>query len=77
MIVLIRGGQVNSLKLDVVKNENTGVFDVFIDGINFGVFDSLRGSNSMCYFPKRNDLLTGDHYILIGEKLNEMNMVKR
>jgi len=68
---------VSNLKLDVVKNEKTGIFDVFIDGINFGVFDSLRGSNIMCFFPKRNDLLTGDHYILIGKELNEMNAVKK
>lgn len=54
--------------------ENRGGYDVFIDSINLGVFDTVdKGIYS--YFPKRNDQITGVHLIEIGHKLNELNGV--
>lgn len=60
------------MKTVLVKNTKTGVIDVFVNEICFGAFDILDG-DLYRYFPKRNDQLTGDHYIAIGESLNKIN----
>lgn len=61
-----------NLQVDVVENLKTGTLEVFIDKTNFGVFDDIdKGIYS--YFPRRNEKLTGDHYIAIGHALNALN----
>jgi hypothetical protein len=59
------------IKVELVL-DGTGLYNVMIDGVNFGAFDEVdKGKYS--YFPKRNDVLTGDHYIAIGHALNKIN----
>lgn len=60
----------------VVENKITKVFEVIIDDVNYGVFDQVENGGHYAFFPKRNDRLTGDHYILIGEALNKLNSQK-
>lgn len=43
-----------------------------IDGVNFGAIYDF-GGRGFVYFPRRTDLLTGDHYIAIGKELNKLN----
>lgn len=61
------------MNIEVIENTKTGVLDIFIDKVCFGTFDDIDVDGQLCYFPKRNDQLTGDHLILIGQKLNELN----
>ncbi|MGH1472702.1 MAG: hypothetical protein ACRBCS_16085 [Cellvibrionaceae bacterium] len=61
--------------LEVIKNEKTGVLSVFLDGENFGVFDDVD-DDKYSYFAKKEDRLTGDDYIAIGEALNKINESK-
>lgn len=59
-------------EIKVVKTSNTRLHTVFIDGGDFGDFDELE-TGTFSYFPKKQDRLTGDHYIAIGKALNELN----
>ena len=52
---------------------NVGQLEVFIDGVNFGVFDQVEKNGPYSYFPRRQERLTGDNYIAIGKHLNEIN----
>ncbi|RYY74483.1 MAG: hypothetical protein EOO52_13035 [Gammaproteobacteria bacterium] len=54
-----------------MRKHKAGPTDIYIDGVNFGVFDDIDGK--IAFFPKRNEKLTGDHYILIGRALNKLN----
>lgn len=58
-----------------LKKDNLDIIQVNIDGTNFGVFDNSMGE-SYAFFPRRNEQLTGDHYIAIGKALNELNEKK-
>ena len=62
------------MKILVIENTNTSTLEVVIDGVNFGVFDQMDLDGPFTYYPKRNDLLTGDHYIAIGVELNKLNL---
>ena len=62
------------MNIKLIKNKKTSTISVFVDGTDFGVFDSIS-DGELAYFPKRNDLITGSHLILIGHKLNELNGV--
>ncbi|MBD77979.1 MAG: hypothetical protein CL840_03410 [Crocinitomicaceae bacterium] len=55
-----------------LKKDNLGTIQVNIDGTNFGVFDDAMG-DSFAFYPRRNEQITGDHYIAIGIALNELN----
>ena len=59
------------MEIKVVKTSNTRLHTVLIDGVDFGDFDELD-TGTFSYFPKRQDRLTGDHYIAIGKALNEL-----
>ena len=50
-----------------------GGFFVNISGINFGMFDQMDPGGLFCYFPRRQDEMTGDHYVAIGLDLNDIN----
>jgi hypothetical protein len=62
------------MKIEVLKTSNTRLHTVVIDGVDFGDFDELD-VGTYSYFPKKQDKLTGDHYIAIGKALNELNNV--
>tara|TARA_R110000851_G_scaffold330182_1_gene502747 strand:+ start:464 stop:655 length:192 start_codon:yes stop_codon:yes gene_type:complete len=60
------------MNIELIKNK--GGFDVVIDTINFGMFDTIN-KGDYSYFPKRNEQITGSHLILIGKELNKLNGV--
>lgn len=60
----------------VNENEKTGMFEVVINGVNFGAFDQVDKDGKFSFFPKRNDILTGDNLIAIGKELNKINALK-
>lgn len=60
------------MEVKVVKTSSTRLHTVVIDGVDFGDFDELD-VGTYSYFPKKQDKLTGDHYIAIGKALNELN----
>jgi hypothetical protein len=53
-----------------------GLYHVKIAGTDFGCFDNTM-SDDYTFYPKRNEQLTGDHYIAIGNALNELNNTTR
>ena len=60
------------MSIEIIKSK-LGHFDVVIDSVNYGVFDQLENNGLYSYFQRRQDELTGDHYIEIGEALNCLN----
>ncbi|HGS5694436.1 TPA: hypothetical protein ACMDWD_003381 [Vibrio cholerae] len=57
-----------------LKSDNVGGYKIFISGTNFGSFDQINGNDTpFCYFPKLTDRMTGDHWIVIGHALNNIN----
>jgi hypothetical protein len=60
------------LKIEILQSSRTRLHQVIIDGVDFGDFDELD-IGTFSYFPKKQDQLTGDHYITIGKALNELN----
>ena len=60
------------MRTEIIKSK-LGHFDVVIDGVNYGVFDQIELAGSYSYFPRRQEQLTGDHYIEIGKFLNRLN----
>jgi len=63
------------MRVDVIENKKTGVFIVKIDGEEFGSFSDIDDGR-YSYFPTKQDKLTGDHYIAIGNALNKINSTK-
>lgn len=61
-------------KVELKLNADTGAINVFVRNEDFGTFDNIGADGkSYCYFPKKQDKLTGSDYIAIGEKLNLFN----
>lgn len=60
------------MSIEIIKSK-LGHFDVVIDSVNYGVFDQLKKNGLYSYFQRRQEQLTGDHYIEIGEALNCLN----
>jgi len=60
------------VQIKIEKTSSTRLNTVLIDGIDFGDFDELD-KGIFSYFPKKQDRLTGDHYIEIGKALNKLN----
>ena len=56
-----------------LTTDNKGGFFVNIGGITFGILDRMDSDGLFCFFPRRHEKLTGDHYIAIGEALNNIN----
>ncbi|WP_370059975.1 hypothetical protein [Neptunomonas phycophila] len=55
-----------------IPNKITSVIDVIRNGQNLGLIDDgLDGVYR--YFPQCQDKITGDDYIAVGQKLNELN----
>ena len=54
-----------------------GGFSVSIGDIDCGIFEQIDNGGPYSYYPKLQHRLTGDHYIAIGHKLNELNKGKR
>jgi hypothetical protein len=52
------------MKIEVVKHPKTDLNEVFIDGLKVGVFEQM---------DSHHEKLTGDHYIVIGQHLNNLN----
>ncbi|HHY0551862.1 TPA: hypothetical protein ACVU5P_004181 [Vibrio parahaemolyticus] len=62
-----------SMKVELI-NDQVGGFKVVVDGTNFGSFDQINGNTEpFCYFPKLTDRMTGHHFIVIGQALNNLN----
>ncbi|MGK2231305.1 MAG: hypothetical protein ACI92O_000463 [Colwellia sp.] len=63
------------MKLKVIMNTRNKSEEVFIDGINVGIFERLNLDSKAYSFMSNCSLekLTGDHYILIGRHLNLHN----
>jgi hypothetical protein len=59
-------------EIEIVKDEKKDLFNVFFAGEKFGVFDKVD-DDQYCYFARKEDKLTGNHYIAIGEALNKLN----
>jgi len=60
------------MEIEIKKGSSTRLHQVVIEGVDFGDFDELD-VGTYSYFPKKQDQLTGDHYIAIGKALNELN----
>lgn len=60
-------------KVKITTQKGTGVKSLLIDGVVVGVFDKLCEEGRYSFFSRREDSLTGDHYIEIGKALNELN----
>lgn len=69
--LVIEGEDIPSITVN--ENTGTGIFEVVINGVNFGAFDQVDKGGQFSFFPKRNDLLTGDHLIAIGKELIKIN----
>jgi hypothetical protein len=55
-----------------IFNSKTSVIDITRNGQNLGLIDDgLDGVYR--YFPQCHDKITGDDYIAVGQKLNELN----
>ena len=67
---------IDEMKKVKLVNCKQGGFGVYIDGVNFGIFDQIEKGGQMCYFPRRTERMSGDHYIAIGAALNDANKVK-
>ena len=65
--------------VEIKKHQKTSVNEVFIGGFLVGVFEKMNPDSGLFSFMSKcsHDRLTGDHYILIGQKLNEVNSVAR
>ena len=53
--------------------------EVWIGNLKVGAFEQMNPSSPAYTFLKScvDDALTGDHYIAIGRKLNELNELKQ
>ncbi|MCZ4310171.1 hypothetical protein AB6D66_01655 [Vibrio pomeroyi] len=61
------------MEVELIEDK-VGGFKVVVNGTHFGSFDQINGnSEPFCYFPKLTDRMTGDHYIVIGQTLNNLN----
>jgi hypothetical protein len=63
------------MKIEVVKHPKTDLNEVFIDGLKVGVFEQMDSQSNRYSFASTcsNEKLTGDHYIVIGQHLNNLN----
>lgn len=60
------------MKVDMHKNEATGVISVSIGILKLGTFDCIDGE-SRAYFPANTDRMKGEHFKAIGEVLTTLN----
>ncbi|MEZ8198332.1 hypothetical protein [Vibrio splendidus] len=61
------------MEVELIEDK-VGGFKVVVNGTHLGSFDQINGnSEPFCYFPKLTDRMTGDHYIVIGQTLNNLN----
>jgi hypothetical protein len=60
------------MKIEILNASSTRLHKVVIDGVDYGDFDDID-IGTYCFFPKKQDRLTGDHYIAIGKALNALN----
>ena len=58
--------------LEVIKDTKLKLFNVLLDGEKIGVFDNVTG-DKFSFFSRKEDKLTGDNYIAIGNALNKIN----
>jgi hypothetical protein len=65
------------MALEIKKHKTIGTNEAYIDGLMVGVFEQMNPDNDNYSFMSKcsHDKLTGDHYIAIGEYLNELNGV--
>jgi len=55
-----------------IINSTTSVIDVARNGQSLGLIDDCL-DGVYRYFPQCHDKITGDDYIAVGQKLNELN----
>ncbi|WP_196364047.1 hypothetical protein, partial [Vibrio anguillarum] len=61
------------VEVELIADKVGGV-KVVVNGTHFGSFDQINGkSEPFCYFPKLTDRMAGDHFIVIGQALNDLN----
>ena len=63
------------MKVEIQKHPKTGVNEAFIEGLLVGVFEQMTPSSDVYSFMSKcsHEKLSGDHYIAIGQALNELN----
>lgn len=66
------------MEIVIKKHPTIGTNEVFIDGLMVGVFEQMNPDNDTYSFMSKcsHDKLTGDHYISIGQHLNQINNTK-
>lgn len=64
------------MQVVIKKHPKTQVNEAFIDGLLVGVFEQMTPCSDAYSFMSKcsHDKLSGDHYIAIGQKLNELNL---
>jgi hypothetical protein len=60
------------MKVQLARSTTKTEINILINNVCFGVFDILEGKE-YSFFPRRQEQLTGEHYIAIGKALNEVN----
>lgn len=63
------------MKLLVKKHPANGADEAFVGSLKLGIFEQMTPGSDLYSFMTNcsHDKLTGDHYIAIGEHLNELN----
>jgi len=59
----------------IVKEDSVGLLNIEIDGVNFGVFEDIDGTD-LAWFPRRTERLSGEQIVAIGVALTEANEKK-
>ena len=60
-------------EVTILQINDSDSFIVTINNTDVGELSQLDANGLYCYFPKRQERLTGKHYIEIGKALNEIN----
>ncbi|WP_417671204.1 hypothetical protein [Pseudoalteromonas tetraodonis] len=62
------------MEITVIKNNKLGGKEVFVDGIKVGALDVINWQKGYTFISMcPHEELTGEHYVLIGNMLNELN----
>tara|TARA_Y100000310_G_scaffold31397_1_gene29775 strand:- start:125 stop:655 length:531 start_codon:yes stop_codon:yes gene_type:complete len=64
-----------NIKIEIKENPKTGANEAYVADSLVGFFEQMDPQENTWSFMQKfpNDKMTGDHYIAIGEKLNELN----
>lgn len=56
----------------LIYNEKTDLLQVYIRKEHIGFFTSVGCDNILAFYPRKQDIITGDDLIAIGELLNKL-----